>query len=73
MNAYSRGNCPHCKTSLGDLDSLMTELKNAGLNAETQFDSACCQQPIKAFKELSTYYIADPAKTDGSRQMIGSA
>lgn len=64
--------CPYCEMALGDLDHIMDQLAQNKLNEKLHFQSACCNQEIKAYSNVGMYYIVKP---DGSSkpQMIGAA
>ncbi len=64
--------CPYCGGNLGDLDHIMDKLAKNQLNGELQFQSACCDRPLKAYSSVSMYYI-DSLEGLPEPQLIGGA
>lgn len=66
--------CPHCKSSLGELEAVMDTLSENKINGEVEFDAPCCGEPLKAYAQAMAYYLV-PVKDieSGAPQRIGHA
>ena len=63
--------CPYCGGDLGDLDEVMETLHTFG--GQTNFNSRCCNKPIKAYNQAGMYYIVALENLDAEPRLIGAA